>query len=96
MNFNDFGASIVTLFHIMIVNNWYLTCNMYCIVVGNNWPRVYFISFWFFTVLVLLNLVIAFVIEVYDSVSKESEEEFKRRKFLLDLSKKFNDININD
>ena len=32
MNFNDFGASIVTLFHIQIVNNWFVTCDMYCYV----------------------------------------------------------------
>ena len=29
MNFNDFYYSLVTLFHIMIVNNWFVTVNMY-------------------------------------------------------------------
>ena len=38
MNFNDFGASLVTLFHIMVVNNWWLTCNMYIDISKNNWP----------------------------------------------------------
>ena len=28
MNFNDFGSSIVTLFHILVVNNWYITTDM--------------------------------------------------------------------
>ena len=65
MNFNDFGASFVTLFHIMIVNNWFVTCDMFSDIVGNNWPRVYFISFWVFTVLIMLNLVISFVLEIY-------------------------------
>lgn len=69
MNFNDFGASLVTLFHIMVVNNWYVTCNMYCYVMGNKWPRLYFILFWALTVLIMLNLVIAFIIEIYDTVS---------------------------
>ena len=29
MAFNDFGQSMVTLFHIMVVNNWWVTCNMF-------------------------------------------------------------------
>ena len=85
LNFNDFGASLVTLFHIMVVNNWYITCNMYCYVVGNNWPRMYFILFWALTVLIMLNLVIAFIIEIYDTVSQEIEVEYKRREFVLKL-----------
>ena len=35
MNFNSFGGSIVTLFHFMIVNNWFITVNMYASVMGN-------------------------------------------------------------
>lgn len=69
MNFNDFGASLVTLFHIMVVNNWFITCDMYCYVMGNNWPRLYFISFWTITVLIVLNLVIAFVIDIYEQTN---------------------------
>ena len=26
INFNDFGMSMVTLFHMMIINNWVITC----------------------------------------------------------------------
>lgn len=92
LNFNDFGASLVTLFHIMVVNNWFITCNMYCYVMGNNWPRLYFISFWALTVLIMLNLVIAFIIEIYDTVSQEIEVEYKRREFVLKLQKKFLNI----
>ena len=70
MNFNDFGAAIVTLFHIMIVNNWFVTCDMHCLVVGSNWPRFFFISFWILTVLIMLNLVISFVLEIYQDVGQ--------------------------
>jgi hypothetical protein len=65
MNFNDFGAGVVTLFHIMIVNNWYVTCDMFCIVMDNHWPRTFFVAFWVLTVLIMLNLVISFVLEIY-------------------------------
>lgn len=79
MNFNDFLSSFVTLFHIMVVNNWFLTCNMYCAVMGRTTPRLFFISFWVVTVLIMLNLVIAFMIEIYESAQEDTDNEFKRR-----------------
>ena len=70
MNFNDFGASLVTLFHIMIVNNWYVTCDMICIVKNSGWPRTFFVAFWVLTVLIMLNLVISFVLEIYSDTAE--------------------------
>mgnify|MGYP002633200446 CR=1 FL=1 len=69
----------------MVVNNWYVTCNMYCVVVNSTWPIAYFISFWGITVLVMLNLVISFVLEIYGNVSAEVEAEFKRREYVMKL-----------
>lgn len=85
MNFNDFGASLVTLFHIMIVNNWFITCNMYCFVFDSSWPKLFFIAFWTVTVLVMLNLVVSFVVDIYGNVSQEVEAEFKRRDYVIKL-----------
>lgn len=65
MNFNDQGSSIITLFHLSIVNNWYVTCNMFCAALHSSWPRLYFILWWATSVLVLQNLIIAFVMEIY-------------------------------
>ena len=70
MNFNDFGASLVTLFHLMCVNNWFYTCDMFTLVTGTKWPRVYFISFWAIIVLVFLNIVLAVMLEIYSSVAQ--------------------------
>ena len=78
LNFNDFGAGMITMFHIMVVNNWWVTCLMYTDIVGNNWPRVFFISFWVIVVLLVLNIVVSIVIDIYDSVHEEVEEFFKR------------------
>jgi hypothetical protein len=55
----------------MVVNNWYVTVDMYSTVAGNNWPRLFFASFWICTVCMMLNLVISFVLEVYSSVVEE-------------------------
>ena len=78
MNFNDFGASMLTLFHIMIVNNWFLTCNMYRDISQNVVPQIFFISFWVLTVLIIFNLVISNVIEIYASVEDSVKMRFKK------------------
>ena len=77
MNFNDFGSSMVTLFHVMVVNNWFITCNMYIDITGNAYPKVFFVSFWILTVLIIFNLVISNVIEIYDSVEADVSESFR-------------------
>ena len=78
MNFNDFPASMVTLFHIMIVNNWFITCDMLCMVHGNNFPRMLFSAFWVVTVLIMLNLVISFILEIYSDTEGETEKLFTK------------------
>ena len=88
MNFNDFGASLVTLFHLMVVNNWFYTCNMFTAITGNKWPRVYFISFWAIIVLVFLNIVLAVMLEIYSAVAQQSASEFERRQNVRELKQK--------
>ena len=89
MNFNDQGASIVTLFHISIVNNWYVTVNMFRQALGSNWPVLYFVIWWAVSVLVLQNLIIAFVMEIYGQTTEQVEQEFKRRAALQKISAQF-------
>ena len=79
MAFNDFGQSMVTLFHVMVVNNWWMTCNMFIDVSHNNWPQLYFASFWVLTVLIIFNLVVSNVIEIYDEVETDVQQKFERR-----------------
>ena len=72
MSFNDYGSSIITLFHQMIVNNWFVTVNMLIDILG--YPvaiRCYFVTFWLTTVLVQLNIVISIILEIYGSVTDE-------------------------
>ena len=59
----------------MVVNNWYITCNMFCIVTNGIWPRVYFVSFWLAIVLIFMNLLISFVLEIYSDVSTSINKE---------------------
>ena len=59
---------MITLFGYMVVNNWFITVGMYVDITGTTWTRVYFISFYVLSVAVILNIVVAFAIDMYSSV----------------------------
>ena len=69
MNMNDFLSSFITLFALMIINNWYVIVNLFTVVKENNFYRWFFITFYFFCVIIFLNIVVAFVIDMYGNVS---------------------------
>ena len=71
INFNDLYASMVTLFHCLVVNNWNQTTDMYCVITGSNAPRFYFTTFWIICTLIMLNIVVSFVLEIYGSIGDE-------------------------
>lgn len=89
MNFNDYAMSLITLFQIMVGNNWFVTANMYAELVGNSGPRVYFTVWWILSMLILANLVVAFIMEIYGTVSAEVDKEHKRRDSAISLREKF-------
>lgn len=68
MNFNDFASSVITLFCLMVVNNWFNTTNMLCDIAGNSWPIVFTFSFIMICVWIMLSVMIAFVLEIHGSV----------------------------
>ncbi|XP_042904176.1 two pore channel protein 1 isoform X1 [Parasteatoda tepidariorum] len=62
-NFNNFLFSQVTLFELMVVNNWFIIMEGYALVVSQ-WTRLYFMSFYVVT-MVVINIVVAFVLESF-------------------------------
>jgi len=84
MNFNDLASSIVTLFALMVVNNWFMIVQVHTNIQGHKYGRWFFILFYYTSVVVMLNIVVAFVIDMYSSVDslyskteKEKEQETK-------------------
>ncbi|KAG9448094.1 hypothetical protein H6P81_014222 [Aristolochia fimbriata] len=83
-NFNDYPNGMVTLFNLLVMGNWQLWMEGYRDLTGTTWSLLYFISFYLITVLLLLNLVVAFVLEAFFAEmdlevppSEEIEEEIK-------------------
>ena len=88
MSFNDYGSSLVTLFHQMVVNNWFVTVGMLADITGHKVAtHFYFVTFWMAIVLVLLNIVIAIVLEIFGSVTNQVEAEMKTTKMQIQLHK---------
>jgi len=65
LNFNDLGMGLNTLFVYFVGNNWQNVANMYASLFGPVWPRVFFTVWYTFAQFILLNLIIAFVMEIY-------------------------------
>lgn len=81
-NFNDYPNGMVTLFNLLVMGNWQVWMQSYKELTGTAWTLVYFVSFYLITVLLLLNLVIAFVLEAFFAEmelesSEKCEEEDK-------------------
>ncbi|KAL3631549.1 mitochondrial thiamine pyrophosphate transporter [Castilleja foliolosa] len=64
-NFNDYPNGMVTLFNLLVMGNWQAWMQSYKDLSGTAWTYAYFISFYLITVLLLLNLVVAFVLEAF-------------------------------
>ncbi|XP_062106013.1 two pore calcium channel protein 1 [Humulus lupulus] len=64
-NFNDYPNGMVTLFNLLVMGNWQVWMQSYRDLTGTSWSLIYFISFYLITILLLLNLVVAFVLEAF-------------------------------
>ncbi|XP_010556839.1 PREDICTED: two pore calcium channel protein 1-like [Tarenaya hassleriana] len=92
-NFNDYPNGMVTLFNLLVMGNWQAWMESYRQLTGTWWSITYFISFYIITVLLLLNLVVAFVLEAFfaeldleeaekcQGNTEESEERGQRRRY---------------
>ena len=87
-NFNDLFSSLVTLFTLMVVNNWMIQVAQYTYVTSGkynkNWVRFYFIAFYYFSVIIGINLVVAYVLDMYASTERLEEERLKSLQSIKD------------
>jgi len=88
-NFNDLVSAMVTLFILMIVNNWYVIVSL-CVAIknGNTLYRLYFMIFYYFGVLIGLNILIAFAIDMYSAVERLETSKLDNENYLIGLSDK--------
>jgi two pore calcium channel protein len=61
-----------------MVGNWGLVVRMFEDVMETKLVRIYFVSFYILSVVVLLNIVVAFVLEMYESVKSKIEDQITK------------------
>ncbi|XP_060796924.1 two pore channel protein 2 isoform X2 [Neoarius graeffei] len=61
-NFDDFASSLVLLYDVMVVNNWQVFMDVYTRY-SNEWSKVYFVSWWFTSSVMWVNLFVALILE---------------------------------
>ncbi|XP_041355059.1 two pore calcium channel protein 2-like [Gigantopelta aegis] len=61
-NFDDFAAAVVVLWDIMVVNNWMVFLEAFR-KVTTAWSYLYFIGWWLLSVVIVLNLFTALILE---------------------------------
>ncbi|MCO5597029.1 hypothetical protein L7F22_051102 [Adiantum nelumboides] len=103
-NFNDFPTGMVTLFELLVMGNWQIWLESYVTLTGTWWTSVYFLSFYVFAILFLLNLVIAFVLEAFFAEMELSDSsvdmggshvsELGRQKDLLEKARQARHENV--
>merc|ERR1719369_1530037 len=62
-NFHNLPRAYVTLFELMVVNNWFIIMEGYASVTGD-WSRIFFMSFYLFT-MVVVTIIVAFILEAF-------------------------------
>ena len=78
-NFHNLPRAYVTLFELMVVNNWHITMEGYASVTETDWSRLFFTSFYLFT-MVVVTIIVAFILEAFlfrieykEKMNKEEE-----------------------
>ncbi|KAM6160177.1 two pore channel protein 2 [Erethizon dorsatum] len=61
-NFDDFAAALVTLWNVMVVNNWQVILDAYERYVGP-WSKIYFVLWWLVSSVIWVNLFLALLLE---------------------------------
>ncbi|XP_078077115.1 two pore channel protein 2 isoform X2 [Mustelus asterias] len=61
-NFNDFAAALVTLWDLMVVNNWQVFLDVFSRF-ASPWSKLYFVAWWLVSSVIWVNLFVALILE---------------------------------
>jgi hypothetical protein len=64
LNFNDLAHSLIALFYQLVVNDWWILMEAVVVTAGDA-ARIFFISFYCISVLIVFSVCTAFVVEAY-------------------------------
>jgi len=70
-NYNDYASAMVTCWELLIVNNWYVIMDGFVAASGTQWSRLYFVTYYVVSVIIVLNLFTSFVLEAVTKVDPD-------------------------
>eukprot|EP01104_Vermistella_antarctica_P020041 TRINITY_DN828_c0_g1_i8.p1 TRINITY_DN828_c0_g1~~TRINITY_DN828_c0_g1_i8.p1 ORF type:complete len:991 (-),score=211.04 TRINITY_DN828_c0_g1_i8:89-3061(-) len=73
-NFDDLLSSFVVCFELMVVNNWQVLASGY-VAISGHWAYLYFILFNVFGVVLVVNIIIAVVLEAFEYLYLAKDED---------------------
>lgn len=79
VSFEDLISSLLTLFHLSIVNNWNITLKG-AMAATNSWSCIYFLLFYVTTVVIVMNLFVATVLDAFSTEIEKRQSEAMEKK----------------
>ena len=87
LNFNDFASGLITLFSMQLFNNWQFIWEQFDFTIENRLvTNCFFLTFMVMATYVIINILMAFVIDVYTSIEDTHKEEKDARKKVIQFS----------
>ena len=84
LNFNDFASGLITLFSMQLFNNWQFIWEQFNFTIESRvTTNCYFLSFMVMATYVIINILMAFIIDVYTSIEDAQNEEKNARKAVI-------------
>ena len=84
LNFNDFLSGMITLFSMQLFNNWQFIWDQFNFTIDNRVVSgLFFFSFMVMSTYVIINILMAFIIDVYTSIEVQHQKEQDERKFSI-------------
>lgn len=84
LNFNDFASGLITLFSMMLFNNWQFIWQQFNFAVESDMiTNGFFLSFIILSSYIIMNILMAFVIDVYTSIEESVRKEKDEKKAIV-------------
>ena len=80
------GNAYLVLFELIVVNNWMITTEMYVGISNSRWVLLYFVSFYIIAVLIGMNILVCFAIDMYASIRRLDNEQTAHEQKLYNLA----------
>lgn len=84
LNFNDYASGLITLFSMMLFNNWQFIWQQFNFAVESDLKtNSFFLSFIILSSYIIMNILMAFVIDVYTSIEESVRKEKDEKKAIV-------------